>query len=762
MSDPQPSSPETQRLARRRTRWGRWSVSLGSGLGVAALVCGLQALGLFDGLELESYDIRIRQMARPERAHRQIVTVMIGKLSVDFYARNDPVSGAWPWTRDYYEPVVRYCREAGARAIVFDMIFTEQSRAAEHDANLAAACRRTRPTDAPVIMVATFDKDAAKPVAVPERFRVPVAIEGATALPSYGQVNLPFGPLSEGISGIGDAYLHPEGDASTGRRIQLLCRYGDGIYPSLAFAAYLEVLFPGYFDKPLAERPVLRLDRRHRLAIPAVPPVRIPLDDEGRMLVHFRGPERYTPRGAPPSERKDTYRRHEICDVIGSWDIRKQREEGKADLPPERVPAESLKDKIVLIGADAPGLDTKSGPFLEWPGALFHAAALDTLLQRDALVRWRRGTMLAVTAGLALAVTLLASSRSIAFGALGTLALLAGYAAFTFAAIPTLDAWVEVVAPLCAGVLAYGATATANFFLEGRDTLFVKHAFQHFVPASVVHKIIQNPESLRLGGEKRELTIFFSDLAGFTSLSEVLAPEALFGTLNEYLDRMTEVIHGYEGTLDKYVGDAIVAFWNAPERQADHAVRACRAALANQKELQTFRDKLRMSRLPDFNARIGLNTDTVTVGFVGARKRFQYTVLGDGANLASRLEGANKAYGTSILISERTYGAARDAVLGREVDLLRVKGKQQPVRVYELVALAEEATDDQRKVARVFHEGLAYYRERRWADARVRFEAVLGMAQGDGPARAYLERCAHYEQDAPPADWDGVYTLKVK
>ncbi len=776
MVDPNetPGVPEADPAPRVRRRMPAIAASLGAGAGVTILVALLCAVGVFEDLEEKAYDIRLRLTAEPERAHPGIVTVMIGQGSLDYYARVSPDSGTWPWTRDYYIPVVAYCRQGGAKAIVFDLLFTEQSRVFAHDVELGRTARRTGTEDAPVFMAAAFMRKREKqPPSIPDRFSVRLDTAPGAVVPEYASVRLPVEPLVHqiepdedgrrfhpvierggrvpGISGIGDVFL-----ARGGRSQPVLCQYEGRFYPSMAFAPWLERVLPGYFDRPIDERPVLTLDASNRLHVPASPPVTIPLDADGRMLVSFRGPETYE-TGRLSDPRRRTYVRYEIADVIGSFTNLFADPPAKPIVPPD-----AFRGKVVLVGADAPGLDTKASPFGEWPGALFHAAALDTLLRGDFRVRWSRGAAVAIVMGIGLAVSLLSRIRSLAIGAGGTIALLTAYAAFSVWALPGLGIWTDAVAPLTAGVVAAGTAATVNYLIEGHEKRFVSRAFQHFVPPSVVRKILQNPESLSLGGQKRDLTLFFSDLAGFTSLSEVMRPEDLVVNLNEYLDRMTEVIHAHGGTLDKYVGDAIVAFWNAPESQADHAVLACRAALTSQNELQIFRSKLRMAELPDFNARIGLNTGPVTVGFVGARKRFQYTVIGDDVNLASRLEGANKAYGTSVLISESTRNAAGSDILAREVDLLRVKGKKRPVRVFQLIAMADEADEGQRTLVARFDAGLTRYRERRWEEARDCFSALLTDVPEDGPAKVYHERCEHYAKEPPPGDWDGVFEMKSK
>ena len=289
--------------------------------------------------------------------------------------------------------------------------------------------------------------------------------------------------------------------------------------------------------------------------------------------------------------------------------------------------------------------------------------------------------------------------------------------------------------------------------LRQRDQ--IKGLFKRYLDPQVVDELIRNPEKAAPGGERRELTILFSDLVGFTSMSEELSPEALVELLNGYFEQATDTLGRHGATLDKFIGDAIMCFWNAPLPQEDHAARACLSALGLMKVVDTLAPKLEAMGLPRWDCRIGINTGPGVVGNIGSRAAQDYTVIGDTVNLASRLEGAAGVYGTRTLVSEETVLAARGAVLTRELDWLRVKGRQLPVRVYELVALG--GTPPPPHLAR-FAEGLALYRARRFAEAQAAFLA----SPEDASSRVFASRCAALLMQPPPEGWDGVFSLASK
>jgi adenylate cyclase len=318
--------------------------------------------------------------------------------------------------------------------------------------------------------------------------------------------------------------------------------------------------------------------------------------------------------------------------------------------------------------------------------------------------------------------------------------------------------FLNVVYPWFVIVASFIGSYLLRFILEQKGRKFIEGAFGHYVNKDVVDQIIKNPSMLELGGAKKEITIFFSDIEGFTSLSEKLEPSELVAFLNEYLREMTEIILKHEGTLDKYEGDAIMAFWNAPLPTQNHALKACESALDNQKKLAELRNKWRKEGKPDVAIRIGINTGAAVVGNMGSENRFDYTAMGDNVNLASRLEGINKEYRTGIVVSESTYEAVKDHLVCRELDLIRVKGKSVPVRIFELICRKQDETEEIRNRNIKFQDALLDYRSRNFESAKEKFSAI----KNDPPSAVYVERCKAFINSVPPNNWDGVFTFTTK
>jgi adenylate cyclase len=320
-----------------------------------------------------------------------------------------------------------------------------------------------------------------------------------------------------------------------------------------------------------------------------------------------------------------------------------------------------------------------------------------------------------------------------------------------------------IVAPCIAIAGGYFASTTYHFVAERKQKLLIKGMFSTYVNPSVVDQLIANPEALRLGGQREELTVLFSDIEGFTSISEGLDSESLVGLLNDYLSKMAKVILRNLGTLDKYVGDAIVAFWGAPIPQPDHALRACTTALQMQEVLASMNALWAQEQKPIFRTRIGINTGEMVVGNMGGAEKVNYTVIGDSVNLASRLEGANKQYGTSIMVSQRTYELVKHKILGRNLDRIVVKGRTEPVTIYELIQLHDRpVASDLEQFLHLYAEAHVLYFQRRWADAIHKLEEALEIRPNDSPTTLYIDRARLYAQQPPPKDWDGVFVMKTK
>jgi adenylate cyclase len=317
--------------------------------------------------------------------------------------------------------------------------------------------------------------------------------------------------------------------------------------------------------------------------------------------------------------------------------------------------------------------------------------------------------------------------------------------------------WLQMVAPLISMIIAITLSFSLNFQLEGRQYRFLKSAFQYYVSPEVIEKIVEDPSSLTLGGEKRELTMFFSDIAGFSTISETMEPTRLVSLLNAYLSIMTATILEYGGTVDKYVGDAVVAFWNAPLPVPDHAEKAVQAAMECQRRLSEMVPEFLREYGCDLKTRIGLNTGAVSVGNFGSNSRFNYTVMGDAANLASRLEGVNKVFGTSILISQSTFNYLKDKIKCRKIGEVRVVGKSESVVVYEPISV-----EDPRRVSELvegFSEGFRLFEQKLLQEALEKFRQL----EKDDVAQAYVRRIMKELKDSSLSEnWSPVWSLAEK
>jgi adenylate cyclase len=321
--------------------------------------------------------------------------------------------------------------------------------------------------------------------------------------------------------------------------------------------------------------------------------------------------------------------------------------------------------------------------------------------------------------------------------------------------------WLTLVYPVLTMITIYLGITLYHYIKEEREKKKIRGAFQYYLTASVINEMLKDPTKLKLGGDKKDLSVLFSDIRGFTTISEKLTPEELVGLLNEYLTAMTNIVFKYDGLLDKYMGDAIMAVFGAPLDQPDHARRACLTALEMMEELHNLQKKWEAEERPILNIGIGINTGDMVVGNMGSEMRFDYTVMGDMVNLGSRLEGINKEYGSNIIISEFTHNVVQDSMSCRELDWVRVKGKNKPVKIFELLGEKKDAAGFKYLIT-TFEKGLMLYREAKWDEAMESFRQVLTIRADDFASGMYIDRCKSLKEQPPPQPWDGVFTMTRK
>ncbi len=446
------------------------------------------------------------------------------------------------------------------------------------------------------------------------------------------------------------------------------------------------------------------------------------------------------------------YRRLSLLDILSGKLTAEQRK--------------ALNGSIVEIGSTALGYyDHRPNPFNETsPGAEIHLNAIDNLLHRDALVEWNHGAILLAII-LAVVLTFVYSLFSPMIGAVLAGATLTGWIAFCVLMFRR-GVLIEAVPPAVALLAAYVVLVVKRVRDESRQKDDIKGLFGSFVAPEVVEKLASDMSQIKLGGETRDMTFFFLDIAHFTNISEKMEAEALIQFLNRYLSELSAIIFKHHGTIDKYIGDCIVAFWNAPLDNKDHRADAVLAALECQRAV-TRLNETPDEGLPEIPAvRIGINSGNAKVGLMGSLtktyRKLAYTVIGDEVNLASRLEGANKFFGSKILVSESAYAGCRDRVEARYLGRAKVVGKDVPIKVYEPLAEKGGLSAEWAKALPIYEAGVAAFDERKYEAALAAFEKFAEIFPADGPGQLYLRITKDYAVIPPDASWDGVFNLREK
>jgi adenylate cyclase len=440
-------------------------------------------------------------------------------------------------------------------------------------------------------------------------------------------------------------------------------------------------------------------------------------------------------------------------------------------IEPGLLPAGMFRDKIVVVGRSlsaAAALDApdhfRTPVAVLMPGVEIQANQIDTLLRHRAIADpfggFRASLLWAAAFGVAGAFAFFRLAPQHGLMVLVAAAIAAAGAGYI--SLADYGVRVPVVGPLVAAIGVYTSTAAYRYALGQRERRLIKRAFQHFVAPTIVQQMLDDPSRLKLGGDNYDVTVIFTDLEGFTTISEHLTPEALRARLSVYFKAMMDVLLAERATLDKFIGDAIMVYFGCPIPDGAHPQQACRAALAMQRRLDALNDEWQRAGAPKLRMRVGINTGIAVAGNMGTDQIFNYTILGDCVNLASRLEGVNKTYHTLTIVGEDTWTRVQGQFEGRELDWIRVKGKTDPVAIYELLAEAGRLPDQAVRVRDRFAEGLALYRAQKWDAATSAFGAALAIDADDGPSLVFLDRCAQNAAAPPPPGWDGVHVMTTK
>jgi adenylate cyclase len=659
--------------------------------------------------------------------HPEIAIMMITDESLKWAEK---VTGkGWPWPRDMFGFMYRASALGKAKGIFFDLLtHVDKENGAPTESEWASDIKKAPPSWLAVPFVDEPQESADKRPDLDkllEKYAVQLDSDGSVELPDlYKSVFLPRPLIAEVVAGVSDVSTPRDKDGIL-RDYRLLTRFRGRIYPSFALAALM-----------VREK---AKSVQIRNGILTVGSISFPVQKGATLRLKFYPRFQFLPASAV---------------IAGLWSIEDDKK--VTSFNPTNV-----EDRVVMIGTDAAALfDLKVTPVTEvMPGTEIHATALRNILQKEYMQDVPLAVTLLLLVAVSLATALITRVTSAAVGGGLSAVLLLGYGGFAVALFSAH--WiVSMVVPIVAIVLAYAATSAVNFLHEGRQRLQTRRIFSQYLSAKVVDKILKHTDALHLEGERKPLTIFFMDFAGFTAMSEKLDPTELVKLISEYHNEAAEEIFRTEGTLDKFIGDAIMAYWNDPIEQPDHALRACLSAVGAQKKLLKMAQIMKERGLPEMSARIGLNTGVATVGNMGAKTHVNYTLIGDEVNLASRLEGVNKEFGTKVIISEATYLPAKEHLDVRELALIKVKGKKLPVRIYELIGLKGEASPERLETVRKFEAALAEFRGRKFHKA---WELFLSMAQkGDHAAEVYVGLCESYMNEPPHPEWDGSYQMEHK
>ncbi len=722
----------------------RWIV------GVTLLMCALLIWRptFCEFFELKLYDLKFRFRGTIP-AGQQVAIVAIDDDSLK-------AVGRWPWSREDMARLLTRLKQAGPRVIALDIIFAEKEQTASYQAlkNLSDDLAR-RGVSPEILKLLEVEKKRADV----DRLLAEVLGQGSPTILGFFFRSL--GGKSGGVEAeklMGASFLrastynvvrlldtkpsqvHLVGAAGIERNLPEITEAaaGDGYFnmipdPDGTVRWFpMTVMYGGEFFAPMSLVTLSHAEARAPMAITlsrwGVDEIRlgrrtVPVDRYGRMLINYLGPEGIIP----------TYSAAAVLNGT--------------------LPAEALKDKIVIVGATAVGIyDLRVTPFSgTFPGVEVQATIMDNLLRGNFIRTPPFGLiiMLLVLVALAVMLGLVLPRFSAAWAFIFTLIVIEAYVGLNYLLFTRQGLQLELFYPLGLIVLVYLGVTMQRFLAEERERERIRKTFESYVAPAVVQEMLKHPEQLRLGGERREITVLFTDIRGFTTMSENLDPEALVKLLHDFLNPMSNIIINQGGTIDKYMGDAIMALFGAPLMQADHPRLACRAALEMVGSLAALNQTWAEQGRPPLKVGVGVNTGPVAVGNMGSDRLFDYTAIGDNVNLASRLEGLNKYYGTSILISDTTAKALENGFILRDVDLVRVKGKVQGVRIHELLGEGEPDPELARFLE-LYHQALGLYREKRFAESLDAFAQALELRPGDATCQRYVTLAQKHHETPPP------------
>ena len=707
----------------------KWYVLLAASLILTLFVYAFCSTSFMQETELKLLDQRFRLDPIPDKADTNIVLVTIDDFSLDFFSENGI---SWPWPRSFYGHAVDYFTSAGARSVIFDMQFyepdidREETYAEETDGMFASSIANNGSIylGSQLLLDSTFVHPLVSnsTIKIENKFQPKISFSGIRA---------PIDPFISSARSIGIINAVPDNDGVI-RRSSLLFKLNEMILPQMAFKVWLDQIENN--KKIQASNQELRIGN-----------YLVPLDGNGKYLVNWYG--------------RNTFKTYSFRAVISSASAVLNEQ------PPALSP-DIFKDKHIIIGATAAGLyDLKTNPYSKvMPGMEIWATALGNFVNQDFINILPGWINFIFTLLVIFCIFFLVTNLNPKKANLLTILLLILLVGINFVLWKTGRILLNFVMPVIGFVISFLLVNMISYLLEGRSKREIRRIFTRYLNKEVIQQLEEDPQQVTLGGEEIEATVLYTDIYDFTSLSEKKTPSELVENLNEYFEKLIEFVFKFNGLLDKYTGDGIMVLFGAPIPLDDHAILACKTAYAHKKFREDLmrKEKLTPDEKLHLQTRIGINSGLLVAGNIGSEKRMDYTAIGDTVNLASRLEGVNKIYQTNIVLSESTYDLVKEEFLCRELDSLRVKGKKEPTKIFELIdVFSELETKEKPDWIQEYEEALNIYRKGNWQEAGNIFMELTREPFNDKASQILLTRCK-YLLEFPPRKWDGILTLEVK
>jgi len=701
--------------------------------------------GVFKIWERKTVDIRMKICRSGKYPPSEIVLILIDESSLRALNK---IAGRWPWPRDILADLIDFVSLSGAKSILMDIMFSENELSdilsdgdlTGHDLRLALSTKSAGNVFHAVQMIDDVDDEynlnpinRPMPVEFIRKFSIPVT--GHAEVKGYNNYYLPFAELYKASKGIGVVSFSPDRDGVY-RSEKLLFKYHNHFFPIMSFAPIFDHIG---FKQVLIKDDSLVINYQDRS-------LRVPLARGYEYFVNMYG----------------KYVTYSISGVLlSAYKIKKGEMNG---LP---VDPSEFQDKVVFIGASAAGVEDLKNTSMTstTPGVFLHASILGNIISGDFLsFKGAAVNLLSVFFLILITVCSIFYMRNIVLRTMLPIISLCGYLVVTVILFYS-NIVVNIIIPSVSAAAAYFSVFAYIGFSEGKEKRKIKNILGQYVSPAMLSTVLEKSHEEYLKaevGSREILTIFFSDIRGFTAIAEKFEVERVVEVLNTYLSLMVNIIFFNQGTLDKFIGDAIVAFWGAPVKLKDHHYKAVLSAIQMKKKIKQFNRNNKIKDMPELDIGIGIHTGEVILGNIGSEKKLDYTIIGDSVNLASRIEGLTKIYGCSIIISHDTLVHVKDKICCRVLDKVMVKGKSKPIMIYEVIDEQSNVDEEMLEISELTASAFETYLEGDFEKSLMFYKRILEMKSDDSLSRIFLERCKKYIQNKPPDSWDGCCVMETK